>query len=137
MKPMRRDLRIKAFSLQELLIVLIIIGILVLLALPNLMPLVVKAKSTEAQIQLKHLATLQRANFLQYSRYSDDMAEIGFEQARTVEEGGTANYRIEIVQISGNAYRAQATAVVDFDGDGIYNVWEVNESGTISEVVKD
>jgi prepilin-type N-terminal cleavage/methylation domain len=41
--------KIKAFTLAELMIVLVIIGILVLLALPNLMPLISKAKSTEAK----------------------------------------------------------------------------------------
>lgn len=42
----------QAFSLPELLVVLVIIGILVLIALPNLMPLISKAKSMEAQQQL-------------------------------------------------------------------------------------
>jgi type IV pilus assembly protein PilE len=36
-----------------MLIVLAIIGILLLIALPNLMPLITKAKNVEAQVQLK------------------------------------------------------------------------------------
>lgn len=44
-----RNARINAFSLPELLVVLVIIGILVLAALPNLMPLISRAKATEAQ----------------------------------------------------------------------------------------
>jgi type IV pilus assembly protein PilE len=47
--------KISALNLQETLIVLAIIGILLLLALPNLMPLISKAKSIEAQTQLKAL----------------------------------------------------------------------------------
>ena len=43
---------IRAFSLLEMLVVLVIIGILVLIALPNLMPLISKAKAMEAQQQL-------------------------------------------------------------------------------------
>lgn len=39
----RRTMR--AFSLSEMLVVLVIIGILVLIALPNLMPLITRAKS--------------------------------------------------------------------------------------------
>lgn len=43
---------LRAFSLPEMLVVLVIIGILVLIALPNLMPLISKAKAMEAQQQL-------------------------------------------------------------------------------------
>ena len=50
-----------AFSLPELLVVLVIIGILVLIALPNLMPLISRAKAAEAQQQLTFLHTLQRS----------------------------------------------------------------------------
>ena len=57
--------KLKAFTLMELLIVLIIIGILVLLALPNLMPLISKAKSTEAQLQLEHVFSLEKSYFYQ------------------------------------------------------------------------
>ncbi len=45
----------RAFSLTELLVVLVIIGILVLVAMPNLMPLISRAKATEAQQQLTFL----------------------------------------------------------------------------------
>ena len=43
---------LRAFSLPEMLVVLVIIGILVLIALPNLMPLISKAKAMESQQQL-------------------------------------------------------------------------------------
>lgn len=43
------DRTLMAFSLTELLVVLVIIGILVLVAMPNLMPLISRAKATEAQ----------------------------------------------------------------------------------------
>jgi type IV pilus assembly protein PilE len=62
--------KIKAFTLAELMIVLVIIGILVLLALPNLMPLISKAKSTEAKIHLEHIFNLEKSYFYLYSSYS-------------------------------------------------------------------
>ena len=75
---------LKAFSLPELLVFLVIIGILVLLALPNLMPLISRAKATEAQQQLTFLHSLEHRYFYTYSRYSDDLMELGFEQAPLV-----------------------------------------------------
>lgn len=129
--------RLRAFSLPELLVVLIIIGILVLIALPNLMPLITKAKSTEAQQQLTFLHTLQKNNYYMYSRYSDSLEELGFEQSKLVTDGGNANYRIEIVEAGEKGYTATATAVVDFNGDGVYNMWEINQDKELREVTKD
>ena len=126
-----------AFSLPELLVVLVIIGILVLIALPNLMPLISRAKAAEVQQQLTFLHTLQRSNFYTYSRYSSSLEELGFEQQKLVSDGGHANYLIEIVEASEHGFRATATAVVDFDGDGIYNVWEIDQDKELKETVKD
>jgi type IV pilus assembly protein PilE len=126
-----------AFSLSELLVVLVIIGILVLIALPNLMPLISRAKSTEAQQQLTFLHTLQRSHFYTHSRYSSSLEELGFEQQPLVSDGGGANYRIEIVEASEHGFTATATSVVDFDGNGVYNVWEVNQQKELRETVKD
>ncbi|MFL5763628.1 MAG: type IV pilin protein [Bacteroidia bacterium] len=128
---------LKAFTLMELLIVLIIIGILVLLALPNLMPLISKAKSTEAQLQLEHVHTLEKSFFFLHSKYSSDFTEISFEPAKLSTEGGNANYRIEISSASNNAFKAIATAITDFDGDGVFNVWEVDQDKNIKEVTPD
>ena len=128
--------RLPAFSLPELLVVLVIIGILVLIALPNLMPLISRAKSTEAQ-QLVFLHTLEKNNFYTYSKYSASLEELGFEQQPLVTDGGHANYRIEIVEASEGGFRATATAVVDFDGDGEYNVWEIDQDKNLKETVKD
>jgi type IV pilus assembly protein PilE len=129
--------QLKGFSLPELLVVLVIIGILVLIALPNLMPLISRAKATEAQQQLIFLHTLEKSNFYTYSRYSSSLEKLGFEQQKLVSDGGNANYRIEVVEASETGFRATATAVVDFDGDGIYNVWEINQDKELKETVKD
>ncbi len=129
--------KLKAFTLTELLVVLVIVGILVLLALPNLMPLISKAKSTEAQLQLEHLQTLEKTYFYLHSKYSDNLGELNFEQAKLVSNGGNANYLIEVTEATNNAFRAKATAVTDFDGDGTFNVWEVDQDKNIKEVIPD
>jgi type IV pilus assembly protein PilE len=97
-------------------------GILVLIALPNLMPLISRAKATEAQQQLVFLHSLETSHFYTYSKYSDSLDELGFEQTQLVTNGGNANYRIEIVEADEKGFKARATAVVDFDRDGTYDV---------------
>ena len=129
--------KFNAFTLIELLVVLVIVGILVLLALPNLTPLITRAKSTEAQLQLEYLHSLQKSHFYMYSEYSSDLSELGFEQEATVEEGGRANYKIEILDANKQGFVAKAVSLVDFDGDGTFNEWEVDEKKNIYESVKD
>lgn len=129
--------KVPAYSLTEILVVLIIIGILIMLAMPVLMPLISRAKSTEAQLQLSHLHTLEKSHFYMYSKYSMEFDQIGFEHEKLVSENGTANYQIEIVEVGSNYFKARATAVVDFDGDGIFNIWEIDQDKQLIEVVKD
>lgn len=100
-----RGKALRAFSLTELLVVLVIIGILVLVAMPNLMPLISRAKATEAQQQLTFLHSLEKSYFYTYSRYSSDLEELGFEQAALVTDGGNANYRIEVVEAGGERFQ--------------------------------
>jgi type IV pilus assembly protein PilE len=128
---------LKAFTLTEVLVVLIIIGILILLALPNLMPLITKAKSTEAKLQLQHVYTLEKNYFYEKSRYSKDLTGIAFEQQKLSTVGGQANYRIEIIDAGNNSFRARATAVVDFNGDGNFNVWEIDQNQNLIETTPD
>lgn len=132
-----KNKKLKAFTLMELMMVLCIIGVLVLIALPKLMPLISKAKSTEAQLQLEHVNTLEQSYFYMYSKYSSDLKEISFEPEKLTTEGGNANYRIEIISASNAGFKAIATAITDFDGDGVINVWEVDQEKHIKEVIPD
>lgn len=129
--------KMAAFSLVELLVVLAIIGILVLLALPNLMPIISKAKSTEAQLQLNQIQMLEKTYFYEHSKYSTDLQEISFEQEKLVTDNGKANYLIKVVQADEKTFKATATAVVDFDGDGTFNTWEIDQDKNLKEVQKD
>jgi len=133
----KRIIAERGFSLTELMVVLVIIGVLVLLALPKLLPIVTKAKTTEAKLMLKQVYTLEQAFKFEQDRYSRVLNEIGFEQQKLISEGGQARYAIDIISADEKSFLAQATSTVDFDGDGTYNVWVVDEAGAIKEKVPD
>lgn len=128
---------VKAYSLTEILIVLCIIGILLLMVLPNQTSVISQAKAIEAQAMLNQVYGLEKSHFYRYSKYSGDLEELGFEQEQTVEDGGQAVYRIEIIESSNSSFVARATSVSDLDGDGAFNTWEINDKKVLKEVVKE
>ena len=127
----------KGFTLIEMMVVLVIIGILTLIALPRFMNMTTKAKTTGAKMMLRNVHTLMQAYFFEHDQYTTDLALIGFEQAPTVEEGGSARYVITIEAADGAQFMTVATAVVDFDKDGQFNVWEINHDALLVERTPD
>src|ERR1044072_8087813 len=115
--------KLKGFTLTELLVTLAIIGVLLLIALPNLMPLISKAHSTEAKQNLTYIHSLERSWYMEHSKYSSDLKELGF----ATEDGGEVQYRYEI-SASGSVFKVTATALTDFDNDGQINVWEIDQA---------
>lgn len=129
--------KLKAFTLQELLVVLTIIGILVLLAVPAFNGIFGVAYQTEAQLQLKHIYELQNRHQKLNFAYSDDFGTIKFEAPATLHEGGQARYTYEIIKADRNNFIARAEAIEDFDGDGQKNVLEVDREGKVREIIPD
>lgn len=67
------------FTLTELLIVVIIIGLLATLALPMLVKTLEKAKVGEAISNLNLIRTGQKIYFLEYGRFSPTVADLNIE----------------------------------------------------------
>lgn len=125
------------YSMTEILIVLCIIGILILMVLPNQTAVIGQAKAIEAQSMLNQVHALQTSHFYRFSKYSSDFEDIGFQQEKTINEGGQAVYQITIIEASTNSFKAQAVALSDFDGDGAFNTWEIDHNKNLIETVKD
>ena len=128
---------VDAYSLTEILIVLCIIGILLLMVLPNQTSVIGQAKSIEAQAMLNQVYGLQKSSFYRFSKYSGSLEELGFEQELTVDEGGQAVYKIEIIDATNDSFLARATSVSDLDGDGNFNTWEIDNKKILTETVKE
>ena len=125
------------FTLTELLVVIVLIGILASLTIPKYRKTTTKAKASEAKLMLKQVYNLQRAYYLENDVFSPSLESIGFEQDRLKTEGGSARYRIEMVEVSDTGFVAQATSVVDFDKDGVLNVWTINHQDQLVQAVPD
>src|SRR6056297_428292 len=100
----KKIMREEGFSLPELLVVLVIIGVLVMIAIPIYNNISTRAKMTEAKIMLNQVHTLQQAFYLEHDSYSDNLLRIGFEQNRLITEGGRARYIIEIESADQSSY---------------------------------
>lgn len=66
------------FTLIELMVVLVIVGILSAVAVPTYRQYVIRAQRTEAKTALLRLAANQERHYLQNNTYTDDLALLGF-----------------------------------------------------------
>jgi prepilin-type N-terminal cleavage/methylation domain-containing protein len=79
----------RAFTLVELMVVIVIIGFLAAMALPRLLSMTTKARLAEFKPQLKTIYTLQetylaeRGSYAATSDFTEDNASIGFKQPVT------------------------------------------------------
>lgn len=125
------------FTLTELLVVIVIIGILAALTIPRFLNVTTSAKMTEAKLMLKQVYNLERSYYLENDAYSADLEAIGFEMEKLKSEGGNARYKIAITKATEAEFLATATSVVDFDKNGAFNVWSIDHNGELKQVVPD
>jgi len=129
----------KGFTLIELMIVVVIIGILAALAIPRFMQATTKSKQSEAKQLLKQVYTMQRT-FRQASNpgtYGDvavvaapggTFPEIG------VEVMATAAYTYTMAATA-NAFTCTATA--NLDDDATVDTWVIDETGLLDNTIND
>jgi len=124
----------KGFTLIELMIVVVIIGILAALAIPRFMRSTTKAKQSEAKQLLKQIYTMQRAYRQEQDTYTCDGLTASSAAAAAfapigVDVGSTARYTY--VMVAGvDAFTCTATA--NLDDDATNDVWTIDETGTLT-----
>lgn len=136
-KFIKKKLRGAASSTIDTVMAITIGGIIMATVGGGYIYFVSMARGQEAKEQLKHIYDLQEIYFYSHAKYGSDLKEIKFEQAKLSNQGGQAHYSIEIVAASGNSFKARATAITDFDADGTFNVWEIDQEKNLAEVIED
>ncbi len=131
--------REKGFTLIELMIVVVIIGILAALAIPRFMQATTKSKQSEAKQLLKQVYTMQRT-FRQ-----GDISNAYGDNAVTAAAGATfPQIGVEVMAGALYSYTMVAaantftcTATADLDDDATIDTWTINELGTLTNTIND
>ena len=127
----------KGFTLIELMIVVVIIGILAALAIPRFMRATTKSKQSEAKQILKQIYTMQHAYRQEYDAYCCNGASAAAGASIAVlgiDIMASARYTYALVAAA-NTFTATATA--NLDDDATVDTWTINEAGTLTNTIND
>jgi len=129
----------KGFTLIELMIVVVIIGILAALAIPRFMRSTTKSKQSEAKQLLKQVYTMQRAYRQEFNAYclngvtADATAPNAFAQIG-VDIMASARYSFAMTAAA-NTFTCIATA--NLDDDATVDTWQIDQTGALVNTTDD
>ena len=120
----------RGFSLLEVMIVVVIIGILATLAYPSLEGYLQRSKQTEAKVGLSAVYTAQKIYFAINQTYADSLSNLDVQ----LETGGSSRYSITL---TGSSSSFTATAKGNLDDDAVLDIWTIDQNKTLQNTVSD
>ncbi|HEX9750791.1 MAG TPA: prepilin-type N-terminal cleavage/methylation domain-containing protein [candidate division Zixibacteria bacterium] len=129
----------KGFTLIELMIVVVIIGILAALAIPRFMASTTKSKQSEAKQLLKQIYVMQHAYRQEYDTYwgngvSADAANPNNFARIGVQIMVSARYNYALVA---DLVSFTCTATGNLDDDATVDTWTITDAGTLTNTIDD
>ena len=120
----------QGFSLLEVMIVVVIIGILATLAYPSLEGYLQRSKQTETKVGLSAVYTAQKIYFAINQTYADSLSNLDVH----LETGGSSRYSITL---TGSSSSFTATAKGNLDDDAVLDIWTIDQNKTLQNTVSD
>ena len=120
--------RFHGFSLMEVMIVVVIIGILAALAYPNLEKYLKRARQTEAKTNLSAIYTAQKIYFTLHQSYAEDIKKLDL----SLVQGGPYTFTMEA---STSTFKAQAEG--NIDDDDVLDTWTIDQDKNLFNTIDD
>jgi prepilin-type N-terminal cleavage/methylation domain-containing protein len=116
----------KGFTLLELMIAVVIVGVLAALAIPRFMNSSIRAKQTEAQGILKQIYTLENGYFQEHAAYTNDLKLLG------VELLGDYRYSYSIATTPTTFVATADVPSPGLDNDAAPDTWVIDNTGWLT-----
>jgi len=140
----RRDgilARPAGFTIIELMIAVVIVGILLLVALPGYLQQTVKTKRAVGRAELQKVLAQQEQYFVNNRQYATSLADLGFDNPYSIDSNanmvastsGERIYTIALTSATATAYSVTATPQLNQTKDSLCGTLQITSTGVKSE----